>query len=571
MDQQQQPLLQAFLICALTLIVVACANRVPLTGGEKDTQPPQLDTLRSTPNYQVNFKKQEIVLYFDEWVNLKDVFNQVVVSPPLAKRPIIERRKKSIHFRFDEEESLRDSATYVINFGTAIQDITENNPATIVYVFSTGPFIDSLSVSGSVVDAFTEKPVEKALVMLYENTADSVVRTERPFYFARTDSEGKFVISNVKAGKFKAVALVDDNLNYKYDGQKEKIGFVDTLLSVSPLPKVPPADTLTTDSLNAFSDLPVAWPTASSGTQVFIKLFQEEVPLLLKDKETRTYGQIQLVFSRQPDTVSITHDDLGQKVLIEPRSDTVVVWYDLPNDTIWNLYAHYDPEKTDTIEVDVLSRSLFLSSASLKLEGPQPTKTEEIHPDTSLALTFNYPIETFVGEGFILVNDSTGVPLKVNVRRDADNPRRLWVQSAWKEGQNFSLSLLPGSVTSFFGFSNADTLKLKVKTLLRKEFGSLTLRVKSLSAEKHYVIRLLSNEKQVFSIPVSGKEAVDVKRPALTPGTYELEIIEDLDANGKWTTGNYSEHRQPEPLFRKSLEALRANWELDVTVEPTFR
>ncbi|RME10590.1 MAG: hypothetical protein D6816_03105, partial [Bacteroidetes bacterium] len=144
------------------------------------------------------------------------------------------------------------------------------------------------------------------------------------------------------------------------------------------------------------------------------------------------------------------------------------------------------------------------------------------------------------------------------------------VRSAWKEGRSYTLSLLPGAVTTFFGISNADTLVRTFKTQLRKDFGSLTLRVKDLSANKNYVVRLLSSQKEVFATTVSGKEEAVIRKGALAPGIYEVEIIEDLDNNGKWTTGNYDEHRQPERLFRKALEQMRANWELDVAIEPTF-
>lgn len=550
--------------------MVACANQTPLTGGEKDTEPPKLDSTLSTRNFQTNFKKQEIALYFDEWVQLKDVFNQVVVSPPLAKRPVIERRKKSIRFRFDDEEVLRDSATYVINFGNAIVDLNESNPAEIVFVFSTGPYIDSLSVSGSVVDAYTGKPVEKALFMLYENTADSVVRTERPFYFARTDRDGNFTISNVKTGTFKAVALVDENLNYKYDGQNEKIGFLDTLLKVLPPPKPLAADTAKADSLALVSDSLALPQVGALPDKVRIRLFQEEAPLFLKDRETRTYGQVKLVFSREPDSLVFGHEDIGQKVLVEQRADTVVVWYDTPADTTWKLFVRIDEERTDTIEVEQRPRDLFLSGSRVKLQAERGPKAEEIHPDTSLSLNFNFPVGGVEESAFILSDDSTKATLTVRIQKDGENPRRLFVRSAWKEGRSYTLSLLPGAVTTFFGISNADTLVRTFKTQLRKDFGSLTLRVKDLSANKNYVVRLLSSQKEVFATTVSGKEEAVIREGALAPGIYEVEIIEDLDNNGKWTTGNYDEHRQPERLFRKALEQMRANWELDVAIEPTF-
>ena len=205
------------LFILLAAAIQYCANPIAPTGGPRDETPPQLDTSQSTTNYQTNFEKQTIELTFDEWVNLNDVFNQVVVSPPLDNRPEVRIKKKTILFEFAEEEVLRDSATYTINFGEAIKDLTEGNPAdNLRFVFSTGDFIDSLSVQGRIVDARTGEPVEGVLFNMYDELQDTVVRTRRPFYFAKTNKEGQFRVENVKSDTFKLFALKDANLNYLF-------------------------------------------------------------------------------------------------------------------------------------------------------------------------------------------------------------------------------------------------------------------------------------------------------------------------------------------------------------------
>lgn len=563
--------LSVLVLLGALLFLVACANKATLTGGPKDEQAPKLDTALSTRNFQSNFRKQEIALYFDEWVQLKDVFNQVIVSPPLEKRPIVELRKKSIRFRFDEDEKLRDSATYVINFGNAIVDLNESNPAQLVFVFSTGPFIDSLSVNGKVVDALSGKPVEKALFMLYENTADSVVKKDRPFYFSRTDKDGNFTITNVRAGEFKAVALVDENLNYKYDGQNEKIGFLDTLLNVSPPAAPEVVDTVTMDSISLTPDSLKSTIHKAAGPLVLVRLFQEEGKLLLKEKVTSNYGQVKLIFNHTPDILKITHEDVGQTQLEEAREDTVVVWYDTPIDTSWSLYVDYGGEKTDTISVAKRSRDVFVAAAKVELEKPKTQGPERIHPDTTLTLTFNQPLTDIQLTAFLLTNDSTGKTENALINKNPLNPRQLIIAADWLEGSDYSLKMLPDAVTGFYGITNLDTLEKKFETLQRKDFGELTLRVKNLVMQYGYVIRILNNQGSlIFSEQVSGQNEVVIKRGSLKPGVYDVEIIEDTDHNGKWTTGNYDLHRQPERLFRESLEQLRANWELDVSVEPVF-
>ncbi len=160
---------------------------------------------RQHAEFQHAFSQRRIELVFDEWVTLSDVGTQVVVSPTLLKRPEVKLKGKKVVVELPEEDTLRPNTTYTINFGTAVKDLHEGNPAeNLRFVFSTGDYLDSLTVNGSVVDAFTGDPVEKVSVMLYENLGDSVPRKERPYYFARTNKTGQFSIQNVRPGRFKA-------------------------------------------------------------------------------------------------------------------------------------------------------------------------------------------------------------------------------------------------------------------------------------------------------------------------------------------------------------------------------
>ena len=228
-----------FITTVLLLTLIGCANQGTLSGGKKDTTPPIIDSLKSTSNYQTNFKKQTIELTFNEWLQLNDVFKQVVVSPPLREKFDVSLKKKTVRFEFDEKEILRENATYTINFGTAVQDLTERNPVEdLRFVFSTGDFIDSLEVTGQVVEAFDKKPVKDVLVMLYDNLSDTVVRKEKPFYFAKTDEGGNFSIKNVRADTFKVFALIDGNANYLFDNVSEKIGFLKEPIVVTDSTKV---------------------------------------------------------------------------------------------------------------------------------------------------------------------------------------------------------------------------------------------------------------------------------------------------------------------------------------------
>ncbi len=579
----------------LLSLFFGCAQIIPPTGGPDDLTPPKLDTLRSTPNYQTRFQKQDIVLTFNEWVELKEVFTQVVISPPLEFRPEITRKKKSIVLKFDEKEVLRDSATYVINYGEAIRDITKGNVAPIVFVFSTGDYIDSLSVKGKVVDAYTGKPTKDVLFMLYENLSDTVVRKDRPFYFAKTDTSGRFQVDNVKSGTFKAFALLDKNLNYRYDSEAEMIGFpdsflvlssakltidtleLDTLLADSTQVDLPDSVVVNTALVDSFSlaqdsllgdslktTLPLGIPTVN------IRLFQESKKLFLREKEVGIYGRVNLGFSRAPFDATISFDSVGQTAFFETEKDSIWLWYSLAEDAPWNIYVQRDTS-IDTVLVKTGLRTSFFSTAQLVSWDKIPTKAPLQHPFKAYPVIFNYPLDSFDLGKIQLLEDSTQVPVQPKVVLDTALRRKLLVDFKWKQGKLYELIFLPGSVMDIYGLSNADSIARKFTVGQEKDYGTLTLKVLGLDSSAAYVIRILAKNETLFEeYNVDGTADFQKTIPYMTPDTYSVELIEDLDRNGRWTTGNYDLRRQPERIQRKVLEELRANWEVEATVGASF-
>ncbi len=614
----------------IAFFLTNCANPIPPTGGPKDERPPQLDTLNSTRNMQTRFEKKDIVLAFDEWVELKDAFNQVIVSPPLEFRPTIERKKKTIQFKFDERETLRDSATYVINFGEAIKDLTEGNVAPIVFVFSTGDYIDSLSVEGTIVDAYTGEPVKDVLFMLYENLADSVFKTERPFYFARTDETGKFIVNNIKAGTFKATALVDKNLNYRFDNEAEQIAFLDSTIAIKGVEKnvidttalirdslemdsvqidstrsnqlpsnelpsnietgeITNTDTLPSliDSLQIDSTIidsttvgnqppnqkpKTNLPVGEAGNQkpIVLRLFEEEKKLFLRDDETKTYGMAKLAFNREPYDAVVTYDSIGQYTYLEKQKDTLYLWYAMEADAAFNIYVQRDT-LIDTIGIASGLKEKFYEDAKLEVVGKAPPRTPVIPPEGSFELVWNHPIFSFDENLIRLYEDSSKTIVPGNFKIDSIEQRKLLIHTEWKEDTLYEAELLPGSITDIFGLQNADTIRRKWMAGLVKDFGSMTLRVKDLRPDTSYVVRLLAkNEELVKKFEIRDSQTFETKLPYLSPDTYSLEIIEDLDHNGRWTTGSYDLKRQPERVQKVTLEEVRANWEVDAEVSVQF-
>jgi len=522
-------------------ILWGCANIVAPEGGEKDEIPPRIVTEKSTPNFQVRFEKKPIELTFNEWVELKDVFGQVVVSPPLEYNFELTLKRRTVIFEFDDREELRPEATYTINFGEAVQDLTERNPAeNLRFVFSTGDFIDSLSVRGIIVDAFTNDPVEGALFMLYDNLADSVVRTERPFYFARTKEDGTFLIENVKSGLFKGFALQDQNLNYLFDQALEPIGFPDSLIEIS--------DTLQ--------------------PSLAVRLFTEEQPLRLMDADVESYGRIRLAFSKPPDDeLQISWQDVGQRVIIENAPDTTKLWYAQDDDKGWKFFLQKDTILRDTTFVrGVSDRQEFLANARLSPSAKGSTGNN-VNPSGPIYFGVNHPIDIVDTSLLSLLEDTLRKPIKPAIELDTNGQRRLRFSYPWKEGKPYTLELMPGALTDIHGLAN-DTIIQNYQIELRKAFGNLLIIVDSLSADSTYLIELMDgkSETPVDTFQIRNTTRFERELRAIEPASYMLRLIIDWNGNGSWDPGNYDRMLQPEPIYRRQLEQLRANWDLEATV-----
>lgn len=515
-----------------------CASISPLQGGPKDETPPKVMEEESTPNFQANASPRRIELVFDEWVTLTDVFNQVVVSPPLQYKPDVALKGRTVIFELDEKEQLRPNATYTINFGNAVKDLTENNPAeNLRFVFSTGAYIDSLTVSGTIVSALTGEPVDKALFMLYDNLNDSVVRTELPFYFGRTDKNGNFSIPNVRADTLKGFALLDADLNYRFNQAKEPIGFPDSWI-------------ITTDS---------------SARNLRIRLFEEARPIRLLEQETGAYGTVKLTYSQTPLSFSIVASDTAQTWRTESLGDSIKIWYDRPDTSSWELFVRADTAAIDTVSPKSGSlRSDFLSKAKLSITYPAPGATALLHPDKPAALTFNHPVVHTDTSLIHWWEDTLRAPVFPDWKPDSLQPRVWNARWPWKEAIIYEMQALPGAFTDMYGLNNADTLQLKWRIEQRKNFATLHIVVEDMEPETDYVVSLLnSNKIEVARKTMTADSESRFTTPHLQPGQYSLRIVVDTNKNGRWDSGHYDAKSQPEEILLFPIEQLRGNWETE--------
>ncbi len=526
-------------VLIISLLSVACANPGTLGGGPRDETPPQIDSSLSTPNELTNFDLDMIELTFDEWVRLDDVFNQVVISPPIQPQPEIVLKKKTVQVIFDKQTPLRENATYTINFGASIKDLTEGNvPENLRYVFSTGDFIDSLQVTGRIADILTKKPLEKILVMLYDNLADTVVRTERPFYFARTSKDGDFSIQNVRTDTFKVFALEDQNLNYLFDAENERIGFLDSFIVVN-------------DTLQPKLD---------------IELFLERPSLKTNNIDKSKYGLIKMAFNQPPQDLNFRYEANIPTVLFDYEKDSLRLWYELGEAENWQIIVSKDTLFSDTINVNKEKQSDFLDNTQLRLTS-EAKNTIKQNPKQPFQLTFNHPIAVIDTSLIQILEDSTEAAVQVQLSIDSISTyRSLFVQPQWKQSLNYELILLPSALTDIYGLSNTDTIQQSIEVQSEKEFGTINLVVNSLDSLQQYVIQLEKGQTVLEIFKVKATKSWKHTFSTINAGKYAVTIITDLNGNGRWDTGNYDLKRQPEPIMTKELETLRANWDLEAEV-----
>ena len=285
----------------VALLIYACANRGYPEGGPKDTTPPKV-ILEDPVSYTRNFSKKRVNIYFDEFVQLKDINEKFIISPPLKKKPKVHLKGKYV--QVDLGDSLKPNTTYSLDFADAISDYNEGNPLGFYrYVFSTGDIVDTLELSGNVVNAESGEPVLNMYVELYSNLNDSMPLTSIPDYVARTDSSGFFRITNLRDTLYRVVAIEDANRDYKYTPEAEMFAYLDTLVRPVVMPvvrtdtfkvidKIVGQDTLTSDSIVTSEFL------AYGPNNLYLRLFQEKLTqLYMTDDERKSRERLDFVFS----------------------------------------------------------------------------------------------------------------------------------------------------------------------------------------------------------------------------------------------------------------------------------
>jgi hypothetical protein len=589
---QKNRLHLAFSVFIFILLAISCANPVAPTGGPKDETPPVF--LGSNPvNRSRNLKAEKIEMAFDEFVVLKDLNKNLLVSPPLQEKLDVKTKGKGLQIKLNKEEVLAENTTYTIYFGDAVVDLHEGNPlSNLQYVFSTGKDIDSLSIRGKVLDAQYLLPQEGVYVCLYVDNSDSLSLAEmpqhiRPYYVAKTDADGHFEINNIRNDQYLMFAVKDVNANYFNDMLNEEIAFENKLVLPEEvfdfIPDSIPVDTSNVELMDSLWKN-YAVPVTKINHTLLLYLPQDSVEKLLS-KELINQNRMHFVFKyplRKDVEFEVLNkkEENAQKVFIPEYStnrDTLDLWFLKPFQDTLVLRMKIDTLQADTFDV-VLNKPKEETLTNLRGNKPKPktksAKTEGIVFSSNFGtefpyfakaeLVFNTPILKANFENVSLLEDSLAVPFRIYFLDSIQ--RKIRVEYAWKQGKKYRFEIPDQALSDIYGIKN-DSIVAEFKTSEENAYGELSLQLLlPENASKNWLVQLIKgtedNEKLIESQKYTQGESVVFKN--LKPDKYRLKILEDRDANGRWTSGDYLKNRLPEKVFYYAdpIE-IKASWKVD--------
>ena len=592
-------------IMVVALCIYACANRGYPEGGPKDETPPQV--VEEVPlSYTTNFKAKRVNIYFDEFVQLNDINNKFIFSPPVKKDPKVSLKGKYVQVAIPD--SLRENTTYSLDFADAIVDNNESNPLGFYrYVFSTGERIDTLELGGTVVNAESYEPVLGVLVALYEKQGDSIPLKELPDYIARTDSSGNFRLTNLREGHYRVMAIEDANRDKMYTPESEMFAWMDTTVFpvVEPatrvdtfhvIEKIVEADTILRDSIVRTDYL------AYGPSNLYLRLFLEKLTqLYLVEDDRKEREQLNFIFSIPGENGlkvtlwdTLATEPLPQDWYFKEHSagnDTLTLWIKdstvYKKDTLNVILSYMRSDSTGQWE-RYSDTARYTFRAKEKKEGKSKKKDEDAPKVEFLEIKSNISGDLDLGARLYLefsrpINKSTLDSIRVlekvdtvyqlipfQVVEDSLRVRRVFVDAAWKAGGEYQLQIDSATIYDIYGRFN-DKLEKKFKVRTEEYYGKIMVNVRGVDCPT--IVQLYKaengkseNGKRTYNVVQSKvvEQDGEVVFPLLPEGKYCVRAILDRNGNGVWDTGLYLKHRQPEEIvYLRGEIAVKQNFDVE--------
>ena len=550
-------LVYLFSLILISFLFFDCANQKQPTGGPRDTIPPQL--IYSEPeNKSVNFNGNEIILEFNEYIETDQLQNNLIITPSVQSEFKSRFNKRTVSIKFEEEEPFEPNTTYTFNFQNVIEDINEGNPwDSAKFVFSTGPYLDSLIIKGNISHLMTNKPAEEVIVSLYfaDDTLD--VFTDKPPYFTTTDKEGNFSIENLKSAEYKIYALADENNNLVIDPDKEPYGFIGNnivlnesvedinlflyQLNVNPI-RLFNAQSIRNNYVLSFNKSLADYELSPDDTT--INLYHNFIE---NNEKIRIYN----TFQNPADSFSV---DLFVKDSINQQLDTMI-------------YVKFEP-------VDLPSEELTQQFV--------PSNNAEIQTSFTGKFIFNKPIKSVNYDSLFFMYDSLNFEyltnenisfsehrdeISVNISLNAPEPNE-----DEPENENDNKVIFYSSKGSFISVSNdsSTTIKRSYTFIDPTQYGLIKGEV--ISDVESFIIQLLNDNYEVVR---ETKDEENFTFNFVEPGEYMIRVLFDTNMNGEWDPGNIKQSILPEPVVfyneqetQNRIISVKANWEIvDINVE----
>lgn len=579
-----------FIIIAAA-VMYSCANNGNPSGGPIDKTPPIFMRSNPTPN-AVNVKDRKIEIFFDEIVTLKDPSTKIIVSPAQTEMPRMSALGRKVTVEL--VDSLLPNTTYTIDFSNSIQDNNEGNAIdNFAFAFSTGSVIDSMRVSGYVLDSRTLEPMQSVVVGLQSNLADSAFHKEKLQRVALTNDRGQFTIRNVSPGSYHIFALKDLDRDYKFGNPTEDIAFLDSII-VPSIGSREAADTVYND-LNEIDTIMRATRPAYFPNDILLSMFNEDRKSQYLANNLRVDStRISLTFAAASDTLPslsiVGRNDVPDQWYTLERSqtnDTLTYWIRPPHlvsaDTLMVATTYLRTDTTSNLSwgTDTLKFTFQRQKAKKKKKNEETDSLEqirfmELHPLANgtqevyapLLLQTGTPIERYSREAFHLQrklqNDTTFYPAEIKsiALRDSTLSRRdLMLKVDWEPGAAYTLAVDSLAMTDIYGLQ---TKPLKVDFNVRKmeEYGNIVFNIPAVRDSA--IVELLDGtDKVVLHTPVKSHRAELLN---LLPGKYYARLFIDRNGNGKYDTGNYDMHLQPEEtIYYPGAINLKKNWDVEQT------
>ena len=593
------------------LLLTKCASTMVPTGGPKDTLPPVI-VYMEPDNFTTNvdtLRPPKIYVEFNEYVQIKDQQKELYTSPAMKKKPSVARRGRGIVVTI--KDTLRPNTTYAINFGSSIQDNNESNPLhSMRYVFSTGPEIDSMYMSGYTADSYKADSVSKSFIYFF--IADSVEQPQewdstmfkyKPQVIARAEKNGIFIAQNLKPVNYRIYAFEDTNGNMEYEPSVDQIGFLDTTYN----PMYMPGFTIWYDSLRHY---PSAEP------QLYFRMFMDRRfarQVLTSQERVNRHKALIYFGAPNPEVTKIEFDSIpSDKVIYDPQTvgkDTVALWFNIPaeelpdtikgrityfkHDSINNLVESEDKLRLAWVKTESKSEreereKLEKEREKAEREGrewEEPEKKNpfkvnipssgEVNKYKHVDFEFDYPLTKFDTTAllFTMTTETITEPqnVKYTILRDTLNRRKFQLRAEWEPKAKYELVMPAGMFENIAAETN-DTIKCTYTASDPEKYAIVNIKVRGTHPRARYILQITNAQGRVQ------RELADVTPGSYTfeyvsPGDIMLRVVEDMNANGKWDTGDMVLMRQPErtEIYKNDdgIETIttKENWEFDIDVD----